>query len=178
MKRLFLIVLDSVGIGALPDACDFGDAGANTMGHISASDEFRIPSLLSLGLGNIEGLSYLGTEKEPLASYGRCAERSRGKDTTIGHWEICGIVSKTPLPTYPDGFPKELLDEFSRRVGRGVLCNKPYDADPNQTNKYKLGDVGNAATVKTADGNLLSVYYQAYTGDLYCSFLYTKWSLK
>ena len=126
MKRLFLIVLDSVGIGALPDACDFGDAGANTMGHISASDEFRVPNLLSLGLGNIEGLSYLGTEKEPLASYGRCAERSRGKDTTIGHWEIAGLISEEPLPTYPEGFPSDIIDAFEKATGRKTLCNKPY----------------------------------------------------
>ena len=126
MKRLFLIVLDSVGIGALPDACDFGDVGANTMGHISASDEFRIPSLLSLGLGNIEGLSYLGTKKEPLASYGRCAERSRGKDTTIGHWEIAGLISEEPLPTYPEGFPSDIIDAFEKATGRKTLCNKPY----------------------------------------------------
>jgi phosphopentomutase len=126
MKRLFLIVLDSVGIGALPDACDFGDAGANTMGHISASDEFRVPNLLSLGLGNIEGLSYLGTRKEPLASYGRCAERSRGKDTTIGHWEIAGLISEEPLPTYPEGFPSDVIDAFEKATGRKTLCNKPY----------------------------------------------------
>ena len=126
MKRLFLIVLDSVGIGALPDACDFGDVGANTMGHISASDEFRVSNLLSLGLGNIEGLSYLGTKKEPLASYGRCAERSRGKDTTIGHWEIAGLISEEPLPTYPEGFPSDIIDAFEKATGRKTLCNKPY----------------------------------------------------
>jgi phosphopentomutase len=126
MKRLFLIVLDSVGIGALPDARDFGDAGANTMGHISASDEFRVPNLRSLGLGNIEGLSYLGTKKEPLASYGRCAERSRGKDTTIGHWEIAGLISEEPLPTYPEGFPLDVIDAFEKATGRKTLCNKPY----------------------------------------------------
>ena len=126
MKRLFLIVLDSVGIGALPDACDFGDAGANTMGHISASNKFRVPNLLSLGLGNIEGLSYLGTKKEPLASYGRCAERSRGKDTTIGHWEIAGLISEELLPTYPEGFPSDVIDAFEKATGRKTLCNKPY----------------------------------------------------
>ena len=126
MKRLFLIVLDSVGIGALPDACDFGDSGANTMGHISASDEFRIPNLCSLGLGNIEGLSYLGMEKNPHASYGRCAERSRGKDTTIGHWEIAGLISEEPLPTYPEGFPSDVIDAFEKATGRKTLCNKPY----------------------------------------------------
>ncbi len=126
MKRLFLIVLDSVGIGALPDACDFGDAGADTMGHISASDKFSIPNLISLGMGNIEGLSYLGAVSSPRASFGKCSESSRGKDTTIGHWEISGLISEEPLPTYPDGFPAEVIDAFEKATGRKTLCNKPY----------------------------------------------------
>lgn len=125
-KRVFLIVLDSVGIGYEPDAHLFGDVGANTMKSISSSDKFNIPNLLSLGLSHIDGVDYLPRTSSPLATVQRLQEESMGKDTTIGHWEICGIVSKNPLPTYPDGFPKELLDEFSRRVGRGVLCNKPY----------------------------------------------------
>ena len=125
-KRVFLIVLDSVGIGYEPDAHLFGDVGANTMKSISSSDKFNIPNLISLGLSHIDGVDYLPRADKPLATVGRLQEESMGKDTTIGHWEICGIVSKTPLPTYPEGFPKELLDEFSRRVGRGVLCNKPY----------------------------------------------------
>ncbi len=125
-KRVFLIVLDSVGIGYEPDAQLFGDVGANTMKSISSSAKFNIPNLISLGLSHIDGVDYLPKVDKPLATVGRLQEESMGKDTTIGHWEICGIVSKTPLPTYPDGFPKELLDEFSRRVGRGVLCNKPY----------------------------------------------------
>ncbi len=125
-KRVFLIVLDSVGIGYEPDAHLFGDVGANTMKSISSSDKFNIPNLLSFGLSHIDGVDYLPRTSSPLATVQRLQEESMGKDTTIGHWEICGIVSKNPLPTYPDGFPKELLDEFSRRVGRGVLCNKPY----------------------------------------------------
>ena len=125
-KRVFLIVLDSVGIGYEPDAHLFGDVGANTMKSISSSKKFNIPNLLSLGLSHIDGVDYLPRTSSPLATVQRLQEESMGKDTTIGHWEICGIVSKKPLPTYPDGFPKELLDEFSRRVGRGVLCNKPY----------------------------------------------------
>ena len=125
-KRVFIIVLDSVGIGYAPDAADFGDLGANTMKRISASDKFNIPTLLSLGLGNIDGVDYLPKCDSPKAAYARLREKSRGKDTTTGHWEMMGIISERPMPTYPDGFPKEILDEFSKRVGRGVLCNKPY----------------------------------------------------
>ena len=125
MKRLFLIVLDSVGIGALPDAEKFGDAGADTMGHISKNENFNIPNLLALGLGNIDGLSYLGRAEKPLAAYGKCAEVSMGKDTTIGHWEIAGVISPTPLPTYPDGFPDEVISAFEAATGRKTLCNKP-----------------------------------------------------
>ena len=125
-KRVFLIVLDSVGIGYQPDAANFGDHGANTMKRISASAEFNIPNLISLGLGNIDGVDYLPKAEKPLAAVARIRERSKGKDTTTGHWEMMGIVSERPMPTYPDGFPAEILDEFSRRTGRGVLCNKPY----------------------------------------------------
>ena len=125
-KRVFLIVLDSVGIGYAPDAADFGDHGANTMKRISASDKFYIPNLLKMGLGNIDGIDYLPKTENPLAAVVRLREKSRGKDTTTGHWEMMGIVSERPMPTYPDGFPKEILEEFSRRTGRDVLCNKPY----------------------------------------------------
>ncbi len=125
-RRVFIIVLDSVGIGNAPDAADFGDLGANTMKRISESDKFNIPTLLKMGLGNIEGVDYLEKVDCPTAAVARLRELSRGKDTTTGHWEMMGIVSEKPMPTYPEGFPKDLLDEFSRRVGRGVLCNKPY----------------------------------------------------
>ena len=125
-KRVFIIVLDSVGIGYAPDAADFGDVGANTMKRISASDKFSVPNLLRMGLGNIDGVDYLEKVEEPTAAIYRLREKSRGKDTTTGHWEMMGIISKRAMPTYPDGFPKEVLDEFSRRTGRGVLCNKPY----------------------------------------------------
>nr|MBE6544653.1 phosphopentomutase [Oscillospiraceae bacterium] len=125
-KRVFLIVLDSVGIGYAPDAADFGDHGANTMKRISASDKFYIPNLLKIGLGNIDGIDYLPKTENPLAAVVRLREKSRGKDTTTGHWEMMGIISQRPMPTYPDGFPKEILEEFSRRTGRDVLCNKPY----------------------------------------------------
>lgn len=125
-KRVFIIVLDSVGIGYAPDAADFGDLGANTMKRISASDSFNVPNLIKMGLGNIEGIDYLPKTENPTAAVLRLRERSRGKDTTTGHWEMMGIVSEKPMPTYPNGFPRELLDEFSAKVGRGVLCNLPY----------------------------------------------------
>lgn len=125
-KRIFLIVLDSFGIGELPDAADFGDVGCNTFRTITGSQEYNTPFMKQMGLFNIEGIDYLEGVHKPLASYGRLAETSRGKDTTIGHWEIAGIISERPLPTYPEGFPKEVLDEFCRLTGREVLCNKPY----------------------------------------------------
>ena len=124
-KRVFLIVLDSCGIGEAPDAQSFGDKGANTIKSISQSKEFNIDNLKELGFTEIDGLSYLG-KGELKSEVARLREKSKGKDTTIGHWEIAGIVSEKPLPTFPNGFPKELLDEFSRLTGRGVLCNKPY----------------------------------------------------
>ena len=125
-RRVFIIVLDSVGIGYAPDAANFGDVGANTMKRISGSEKFNIPNLIKMGLGNIDGIDYLPKTDSPAAAVCRLRELSRGKDTTTGHWEMMGIVSEKPMPTYPDGFPKEVLDEFSRQTGRGVLCNKPY----------------------------------------------------
>ena len=126
IKRVFLIVLDSVGIGYEPDAADFGDVGADTMRTISRSEKFHIPNLLAMGLGNLDGIEYLPKAEAPTAAYARMREISRGKDTTIGHWEIAGVVSPSPLPTYPVGFPSEILNKFSEAVGRGVICNKPY----------------------------------------------------
>lgn len=125
-KRVFLIVLDSVGVGALPDAADFGDEGANTLRRIASSPSFSASNLISLGLGNIPGADYLIRVDRPLAAYGKAAERSRGKDTTVGHWEIAGVISPAPLPTFPNGFPEGVLAAFSKKCGRGVLCNRPY----------------------------------------------------
>ena len=125
-KRVFIIVLDSVGIGYAPDAADFGDYGANTMKRISASEKFNIPTLIKMGIGNIEGIDYLEKTECPTAAVAKLREKSRGKDTTTGHWEMMGIVSEKAMPTYPNGFPAEVLDEFSRQTGRGVLCNLPY----------------------------------------------------
>ena len=126
MKRVFLIVLDSVGIGAMDDAAEFGDAGTNTLRSASEGSCFHMPNMEQLGLFNIDGIDWKKGVENPKAVYGRMREASRGKDTTIGHWEIAGLISKKPLPVYPNGFPKEILDEFSRMTGRGVLCNKPY----------------------------------------------------
>ena len=126
MKRVFLIVLDSLGIGEAPDAEKFGDSGANTLKSVYNTGKLKIPNLISLGLGNIEGVDFPEKAKAPMASYGRLREISAGKDTTIGHWEIAGIVSDTPLPTYPDGFPDDVIAEFEKKTGRKTLCNKPY----------------------------------------------------
>ena len=125
-KRVFLIVLDSCGAGQMPDCAAFGDKDCHTIKRISTSDKFSCENLRKMGLGNIDGLDFLGTVDNPTARVARIAERSMGKDTTIGHWEIAGIVSEVALPTYPDGFPAEILDEFTARTGKKVLCNKPY----------------------------------------------------
>lgn len=135
-KRVFLIVLDSFGIGEMPDAADFNDAGSNTIGAVSMSEKFDVPNMSALGLFDIEGVKCRGkyenykyeksTGRHILGTYGRLTEMSKGKDTTIGHWEIAGVVSEKPLPVYPDGFPDEVIDAFKAATGRGVLCNKPY----------------------------------------------------
>ena len=124
-KRVFLIVLDSCGVGELPDAAKYGDVGSNTLKACYDSGKLSVPNLEKLGLFHLDEMNY-PTHSIPMGAYGRLAERSAGKDTTTGHWEIAGLVSETPMPTYPEGFPTEILTEFSRRTGRGVLCNKPY----------------------------------------------------
>lgn len=126
MKRVFLIVLDSFGIGQMPDAEKFGDYGVDTLGTVSKSPYFSMPNMEELGLFQIEGTSVESKVTDITGRVARMTEASMGKDTTIGHWEIAGIYSPTPLPTYPDGFPKEVLDAFKKATGRGVLCNKPY----------------------------------------------------
>ncbi len=123
-KRLFLIVLDSFGVGELPDANLWHDEGSDTLGAIRNHPNFNCPNLKRLGLFNIDGIE--NGVPMPEASYAKMREASMGKDTTIGHWEIAGIISPEPLPTYPEGFPKEVIEEFERRTGRKVLCNKPY----------------------------------------------------
>ena len=126
MKRIFLIVLDSCGIGRLPDADKFGDGDCNTLKRISASPKFSGKNMIKMGIGNIDGVDFLEKAEKPLAKYGKLAEKSAGKDTTTGHWEIAGVISEKAMPTYPNGFPDEVITEFSRLTGRGVLCNKPY----------------------------------------------------
>ena len=126
MKRIFLIVLDSFGIGAMPDSEAFGDVNVNTLAACASSPELNIPNMVAAGLGNIDGVSCLPKAEMPTGAYARLTERSMGKDTTIGHWEIAGVISPEPLPTYPNGFPEEVLKAFEEATGRGCLCNLPY----------------------------------------------------
>ena len=126
LKRVFLIVLDSFGIGEMEDAPSYGDVDVNTLRSVSSSSYFRVPNMKKLGLFNLDGVSVGEKEEAFIGRIARMKEASKGKDTTIGHFEIAGVYSGNPLPTYPNGFPKELLDEFSRLTGRGVLCNLPY----------------------------------------------------
>ncbi len=126
-KRVFLIVLDSVGIGEMPDSAEYGDEGSNTVRAAAQSKEFAMPNMESYGLFDLEGIRDL--KKGNASAKGavmRMAEASKGKDTTIGHWEIAGIESSEPLPTFPNGFPEELIHAFEERTGRKVICNKPY----------------------------------------------------
>ena len=126
MKRVFLIVLDSFGIGQMPDSAAFGDVNVNTLASCARSSELVIPNLLSAGLGNITGVTAVPAAAAPTGAYGRLTERSMGKDTTIGHWELAGHISPDPLPTYPNGFPEEILQPFREQTGRGVLANAPW----------------------------------------------------
>ena len=126
MKRIFLIVLDSFGIGAMPDSGSFGDVGVNTLASCAATGKLHLPNMVAAGLGNIDGVTCLPKTDSPAGAVARLAEASMGKDTTIGHWEIAGLVSDQPLPTYPDGFPEEILEPFRAATGRGVLANAPW----------------------------------------------------
>ena len=126
MKRIFLIVLDSFGVGAMPDSQSFGDVGVNTLASCATSDKLHIPNMITAGLGNMDGVTCLPKVENPTGAFCRLSERSMGKDTTIGHWEIAGLVSENPLPTYPEGFPEEVLAPFRAATGRGVLANAPW----------------------------------------------------
>lgn len=126
MKRVFLIVLDSAGIGYEPDADLFGDVGADTFGDCFRTGKLNVPNMRKAGLYNIDGVSMKEPAEKPCGMYGRLREKSMGKDTTVGHWELAGVVSPKPLPTFPNGFPDEVLKRFEEATGRGVLCNKPY----------------------------------------------------
>ncbi len=124
IRRVILIVLDSVGVGELPDAADYGDEGSNTLGNTArAVGGLHLPHMETLGLGNIVEVMGVPPASAPEGAYGRMAEASKGKDTTVGHWEIAGLISPRPLPTYPQGFPEELVREYERRIGRQVLGN-------------------------------------------------------
>lgn len=125
-KRVFLIVLDSFGIGDMPDAAKFGDEGSNTLLSVSRSEKFNLPNLAKLGLFNIDGVKCGETSPAPTATFARVMEKSNGKDTTIGHWEIAGVESQNPLPVYPDGFPQDVIEKYEKLCGRKVVCNKPY----------------------------------------------------
>lgn len=123
--RVVWVVLDSVGIGELPDAREYGDVGRNTLGHIAQSRALRVPNLVRLGLANIAPLKHLQAAEAPLASYGKAATWSPGKDTTTGHWEMAGVWLDAAFPVYPQGFPPEIIAEFERQIGRKILGNKP-----------------------------------------------------
>ncbi len=151
IKRVFLIILDSYGIGAAKDAKDFGDEGSNTLKTIISSKEYNTPNMANIGLFNIDGIDFKDGVRRPIGSYGRLEEASMGKDTTIGHWEIAGIISDSPLPTYPDGFPDYILNEFKEKTGKNVICNKPYSGTE------VIKDYGNEH-IKTGD---LIVYTSA-----------------
>ena len=145
MKRVFLIVLDSFGIGQMPDAAAFGDVDVNTLASCAKSSHLHIPNMIAAGLGNIDGVTCLPKVDAPTGAFARLTERSMGKDTTIGHWEIAGIVSPDPLPTYPNGFPEEVLAPFRAATGRGVLANAPWSGtaviDQYGEEHMKTGDL-------------------------------------
>src|SRR5947208_13368540 len=119
--RICLVVLDSAGIGAMPDAAEWGDTGADTFGHILESRRVNLPNMQSLGLGNIRPLAGLPPAEHPIGSYGKCTLRSNGKDTTTGHWEMAGIILKKAFPTYPNGFPPHVIDRFVRETDVPVI---------------------------------------------------------
>ena len=125
-KRVFLVVLDSFGIGEAPDAASFGDAGTNTLAGVYKTGILNIPNMTALGLGSIDGVSCINSSEAPTATIARLREKSMGKDTTTGHWEMAGIISESPMPTFPEGFPAELIEAFEKAVGRKVICNLPY----------------------------------------------------
>ena len=145
MARAIIVVLDSFGCGEAPDAADFLDAGANTLRSCTTSSFMKVPHLTSLGMYNIDGIDCGTPVEAPIGAYAKCREKSMGKDTTTGHWEMAGIISEQPMPTYPDGFPEEVLAPFREKTGRGVLVNKPYSGT-DVINEYgdemvKTGDV-------------------------------------
>ncbi len=145
MKRIFLIVLDSFGIGEMPDSPAFGDVGVNTLASCATSKKLSVPNMIAAGLANIDGVTCLPKVSAPTGAYARLTEKSMGKDTTIGHWEIAGLISPDPLPTYPEGFPEEILAPFRAATGRGVLANAPWSGtavlDAYGEEHMKTGDL-------------------------------------
>ncbi|RDY24826.1 phosphopentomutase [Romboutsia maritimum] len=146
MARVVWIVIDSVGIGALPDSEKFGDVGVNTLGNIVRQhSDIKIPNLRKLGIGNIQGVDFLEPKENTIGCYGKCGELSQGKDTTTGHWEMTGVLVETPFKTFENGFPKDVIDEFERQTGRKVVANKPASGtailDEYGEHQMKTGDV-------------------------------------
>ena len=146
MNRIIWMVIDSVGVGELPDAKAFGDEGVNTLGSIVKSfNDIKIPNMIKLGLGNIDGIDYINDYESPIGAFGRCSELSQGKDTTTGHWEMTGLLVDTPFKTFENGFPKEIIDEFEKRIGRKVVANKPASGtailDEFGEHQMKTGDI-------------------------------------
>ncbi|MCR1953778.1 phosphopentomutase [Clostridioides mangenotii] len=158
MSRVIWIIIDSVGIGELPDADKFGDVGANTIGNIVKSQgDINMPNIVDMGIGNIDGVDFLEKADKPAAAFGKCAEISQGKDTTTGHWEMAGIVVDKPFKTFPNGFPKEIIDEFEKQTGRKVVGNKPESGtvilDELGEHQIKTGD----AIVYTSADSVLQI---------------------
>lgn len=146
MNRVIWVVIDSVGIGQLPDSKKFGDEGVNTLGNIVKSfTDIKIPNLKKLGIGNINEVDFMESEKNPIAAFGKCSEVSQGKDTTTGHWEMTGVLVETPFKTFENGFPKDIIDEFEKRTGRKVVGNKPSSGttilDEYGEHQMETGDV-------------------------------------
>ena len=146
MKRVIWVIIDSVGIGGLPDCEKFGDVDVNTLGNIvKAHSDIEIPNLRKLGIGNIDGVDFIEGLESPIGAFGKCSEVSQGKDTTTGHWEMTGVLVETPFKTFEQGFPKDIIDEFENRTGRKVVGNKPASGtailDEYGDHQMKTGDV-------------------------------------
>ena len=146
MNRVIWMIIDSVGIGALPDSSEFGDVGVNTLGNIiKHTKNIDIPNLRKLGIGNIDEVDFLEEEIDVIGCFGKCAEISQGKDTTTGHWEMTGVLVETPFKTFGDGFPREIIEEFEKQTGRKVVCNQPASGtavlDEYGEHQMKTGDV-------------------------------------
>jgi len=146
MSRVIWVIIDSVGIGALPDSKKFGDEGVNTLGNIIKShNDIKIPNLIKLGVGNIDEIDFIESIKNPTGAFGKCLEVSQGKDTTTGHWEMTGVLVETPFKTFENGFSKEIIDEFEKKTGRKVVGNKPSSGttilDEYGEHQMETGDV-------------------------------------